>query len=284
MSFRKCRDSGINKWPGLSRGAGKSMIINPNLPQIWTPKLLTPALWYSANGASNFTLLAANKISQWLDISGNARHLNQATGGNQPTYNAIGFNSVMPCVQMASGNFMVGPSFTTSASNPFPNAAFIAAVIQKTGTNNTNEAAPIQLYNGGNPCPISYSNVTMGVGTGAAATNFTVSDVRLMTSGTILEYGASNAPAEVQFLNGNQILNATTAANYLSLYRTVTVGLAYNSGGSLRFTGNLMEILAFPAIPSALNRQKIEGYLAWGWNLTANLSAGHPYKNTPPLI
>jgi hypothetical protein len=30
------------------------------------------------------------------------------------------------------------------------------------------------------------------------------------------------------------------------------------------------------------DRQKMEGYIAWKWNLVALLPAGHPYKTTRP--
>ena len=38
-----------------------------------------------------------------------------------------------------------------------------------------------------------------------------------------------------------------------------------------------------PSAPTQEQRQRIEGYLAHTWGLTANLPAGHPYKAAPPL-
>ena len=48
---------------------------------------LTPAAWYrNATGVTE----AGGFASQWDDYSGNARHLVQATGTNQPAYNSTG--------------------------------------------------------------------------------------------------------------------------------------------------------------------------------------------------
>ena len=42
------------------------------------------------------------------------------------------------------------------------------------------------------------------------------------------------------------------------------------------------EILCYNVAVTAGQRQQIEGYLAWKWNLIANLPSTHPYKNAPP--
>jgi hypothetical protein len=54
--------------------------------------------------------------------------------------------------------------------------------------------------------------------------------------------------------------------------------------GSYRLNGVIYEILFFNTSLNTLNRQTIEGYLAWKWGLQANLPANHPYKNASPNI
>jgi hypothetical protein len=59
---------------------------------------------------SPYTL--ATGVSQWNDISGNGRHLTQATGASQPTYNA---GSGFPYLQFdGTDDFMKTGSFTQS--------------------------------------------------------------------------------------------------------------------------------------------------------------------------
>ena len=53
-------------------------------------------------------------------------------------------------------------------------------------------------------------------------------------------------------------------------------------GGGYQVTGQLAEVTIFSATLSTSDRQKMEGYYAWKYALTANLPAGHPYKNVAP--
>ena len=44
----------------------------------------------------------------------------------------------------------------------------------------------------------------------------------------------------------------------------------------------MYEIIVLHSAPSTDTRQRIEGYLAHKWGLTANLPSDHPYKNVGP--
>jgi len=48
------------------------------------------------------------------------------------------------------------------------------------------------------------------------------------------------------------------------------------------FDGKIGEIILVQGAVDTPTRQKIEGYLAWKWNLIANLPSDHPYKNVAP--
>jgi hypothetical protein len=41
--------------------------------------------------------------------------------------------------------------------------------------------------------------------------------------------------------------------------------------------------LIFNSKLAVSDRQKMEGYLAWKWNLQSNLPSNHPYKNAKPV-
>ena len=51
-----------------------------------------------------------------------------------------------------------------------------------------------------------------------------------------------------------------------------------NVGGS----ATQYEVVVLPTIPTDAEREKLEGYLAHKWGLSANLPDGHPYKNAAP--
>jgi hypothetical protein len=59
----------------------------------------------------------------------------------------------------------------------------------------------------------------------------------------------------------------------------LNVGSKDSSGDE--FASYIREVVVTNIIDTA-TRQKLEGYLAWKWNLVANLPVGHPYKNSPP--
>lgn len=58
----------------------------------WSPASITTQLWFDANDAGSITI--ATGVSQWNDKSGNARHVTQATGANQPAYNSVQLNGL----------------------------------------------------------------------------------------------------------------------------------------------------------------------------------------------
>lgn len=58
-------------------------------------------LWFDASTIKNLADGAA--VAQWDDLSGNDRHLAQATGGNQPIWKAKSFNG-LPCIRLDGSN------------------------------------------------------------------------------------------------------------------------------------------------------------------------------------
>jgi len=58
-------------------------------------------LWFDAMTIKSLADGAA--VAQWNDLSGNGRHLAQATGGSQPLYKAKGLNG-LPCVRFDGSN------------------------------------------------------------------------------------------------------------------------------------------------------------------------------------
>jgi hypothetical protein len=53
--------------------------------------------------------------------------------------------------------------------------------------------------------------------------------------------------------------------------------------GSAWLRADVNEIIVVPSLLSDSDRQKLEGYLAHKWGLTANLPSDHPYKAAPPM-
>jgi len=117
--------------------------------------------------------------------------------------------------------------------------------------------------------------------------------------------GVTQAWSGVSYLNGPLFLNATqitadttnrtvlpqlnTSLGFMSSNATSAVSVGGYGIGTLReitspWDGVVCEIVSYGSTLSTTDRQKMEGYLAWKWNLVNLLPAGHPYKNTRPTV
>lgn len=71
------------------------------------------AAWYDASNAASITA-SSGAVSQWNDLSGNARHLTQASGANQPTTGTRTQNSLNVIDFDGSNDFLSAASNWTS--------------------------------------------------------------------------------------------------------------------------------------------------------------------------
>ena len=88
--------------------------------------------------------------------------------------------------------------------------------------------------------------------------------------------GAFNSSSSVLYSNGSQ-----SAAGNAGDGTSTDIRLGLSSGLIASLTGHIYEIVYIDYRLQA-DRQKVEGYLAHKWGLTANLPAEHPYKNKAP--
>jgi hypothetical protein len=102
-----------------------------------------------------------------------------------------------------------------------------------------------------------------------------------MSSWHIAE-GIYNATADVAtaYLDGISFGTGSTASGPLS-GRDLWIG---QRSDGFPLTGDIAAIVVVGSALADVDREKIEGYLAHKYGLAANLSAGHPYKSTPPTI
>lgn len=234
----------------------------------WTPAALGSALalWLDADDASTITLNGST-VSQWNDKSGNGRHAT-ATATNQPTYTPSGLNG-KPVVTFDGANDFLSFQGVHDAQWS------IAIVCRANGTNqgfvqfgglnslgslfteNTYRARP--TTGGGGISPDASAPFTPGENVILSA-NYGVSTTDVWKNGVI------GTPAS---LGG-------VASNALS-----TIG---SLQGIFLLTGFISEMIVNNGVLSTLDRQRLEGYLAWKWGLESNLPAGHPFRNTPPTV
>lgn len=254
-------------------------IKNGNRRTAWTPAQLPGlALWLDAADTSTITLNGLT-VSQWNDKSGNNRHAAQATAAAQPTSGTKTINGLNAIDFDGSSDFLTFPGIDIVNKDVF--IVFNTDVL---------------------PTP---SNPGMVM----AEQAFFLQMPRVQFDGSIIHAGGfwENTPVGTSFISsvGQPVLFNAQATDPTLLY--VVNGTAYQSyaksasadvrgtilqglgarshgiGGENFYNGQVAEVV-FANAPSAADRQKVEGYLAWKWGLEANLPAGHPYKATPPLV
>jgi len=117
--------------------------------------------------------------------------------------------------------------------------------------------------------------------------------------------GVTQAWTANSYLNGPFFLNATqvsadttnrtvlpqlnTSLGFISANATSAVSVGGYGIGTLReiaspWDGVVCEIVSYGSTLSTSDRQKMEGYLAWKWNLVSLLPSNHPYKNSRPTV
>jgi hypothetical protein len=101
----------------------------------------------------------------------------------------------------------------------------------------------------------------------------------LVTGGSGWTNGASTAPLSM-------VKSASTSVYIFNTTGSVSIKQfsadRSNQFGNRGIIGNTCEIIAFASTLAALDREKLEGYLAHKWGFAGSLPTGHPYKSAPP--
>lgn len=91
--------------------------------------------------------------------------------------------------------------------------------------------------------------------------NLTPGEIRISVNGVLQSYERNQQPPD-----------NSQGLNFGCWNPTNTGNVNFDMGEALVYTSQL----------TTLERQKVEGYLAWKWGLEGSLPSGHPYKNAAP--
>lgn len=253
--------------------------INPySFSAPWTPANITTALWLDAeDNATVFSdagttqaVAGTSTVQQWNDKSGNARNFSQSTAATRPSYTSAGLNgkNILTFASKAMRSALDALSLSTLAvfavaSNSQDSSVLFG--IPQAATSHNDPFFRFCIFRTGAPAV----NIRIN-GTAATGGNFG-------SGSNIYSLDSSNAQARV---NGTVAVTGTSAT--LTYPNSVPFALGENGGGFERMNGTFAEVVAVSSAPSTDTRERIEGYLAHKWGLTAGLPAGHPYKTTAP--
>lgn len=250
--------------------AGTDQTIHMSAATPWSPADVSLAAWYDAADTDTITQ-SGGAVSAWEDKTINARHATQTTSAARPVSgiktiggkNAVDFNA-------ADFQFLNMPAFDVIGKEVW--GVFIIDDYSIT-------ASQLLLGAGG--------NVQIGVNSGTeklrlwAATNPYTADT---TSTATVPVGTPTvggwlAHTDTKKFSINGVLETTTNT-YIG---PRTLSPTYIGRGQYAYMdGAIGELVVTGAALSLQERQKMEGYLAHKWNLSANLPVDHPHKAAAP--
>lgn len=243
---------------------------SPAAHGLWSPTNITTALWLDAADAS--TLIASSgRISQWSDKSGNARHATEAEAGPKIT---TAFQNGLNVVEFDPASNTINQLALASQLTGLGHVFFVAK------KNNVNDSGVVSSnFLAGD----DVRSIIFGDGNGS---NFLVQQITGSLS-TAVPGQWHIAEIETTGVNASLGINGTrTTSADTDTMQVSHIGRYANTNTTFRnqysFRGVIGEYIAIVSSLSTTNRQKMEGYLAHKWGLTANLSSDHPYKTFGP--
>ena len=241
----------------------------------WDPSSITTRLWLDMDDQTTFTSSAGN-VTAIADKSGNNYTFNAASG------------STLTAVNTAQNNKNILRFDNNSDATSNTNIAFSSTAVHKwffvVKVTSSDAFDALVTYSKGNPTlqMIMFNFSGAGVFSGDWYMNpgnsMTGNSTNLLNQWVMLS-------AEFDIPNGQATL-ALNATEYNT--NVAQSGLSTMGAGSVKLNdyqnnadSDWGEIVFVEDVTQA-NSDKIEGYLAHKWGLTADLPSSHPYKTTAP--
>jgi hypothetical protein len=216
-------------------------------------------------------------FATWSDAFPSANNATQATSGNRPTYRTNVVNG-KPAVRFAaaSGQFFNLPDLMNAqaagtaffiakiTADPPAGSASCGPVLGDWGTNGSANVWP---YIDGHILEDFGSTTRPDLGDPAV----NLADWHIAS--IVTAFGDWRL-----YLNGTLFYSSGT--NSVAWKSTPLIGKTAEFAAAL--DGDVPEIVVYSGALATLNRQRVEGYLAWKYGQQAKLPVGHPYKNAAP--
>lgn len=245
-------------------------------------------LWLDASDSSTFQLSGSN-VTSWADKSSN--HFSATGLSNTGVFSSNGFNS-LPTVLITTSNTMT----VNVSAGTFPTGMTFFVMFR--GSRSTSWNCILSRCSaGGVTAPFGYldqsdgkSSFNIGNGTTEGNSYGGMPEIAIIGSPSLwsctITPGGTNVWAN--YVNGTFYMNVNVGATYGDTATSLTIGRWNNA----TMVGAISEIIFYNRIFSVAERQRIEGYLMWKWNLGASLPTNnvyrymryYPYMNIPQQI
>ena len=247
----------VNNFLGVKKDSGP-----------FSPIDLSPNLWLDATDATTITEVSGD-VSQWDDKSGNSNDVTEAT--NRPSNGgAINGNNAIDWGSVANSN-QLGLVRGANTDN-WQDVYVVGRWDGNTTFNSYNGlfSSAIHTYNGLGVSGRYNSNYFLSVSSNWYD-NLYVNTLTISSNQQVI--GGSNSISDDFILS--------FSANTPIGVNGVRIGSDRNFSGR-GWVGVIGEVVSFDNKLSTTDKEKMEGYLAHKWGLTANLPALHTYKTVAP--
>ena len=251
---------------------------------VWNPSMISTTLWLDAADASTFTFSSGTTVNNWTSKSG-GYVLTQSDNAKRPSRS--GTVNGLPTVVFDGGDGMSVANFDLRSAGQRASvfAVFTATsggdqvILEHTANYAVNNGAFLLSRNAAN-------NVTLARFQTSGALYSTFDTTGTITTSAKVYTGTIDGTLSTNELSGwidgdgagARTLNQNTNTDFTS----ATLFLGARNNASFFLNGQICEIGIIPSVVSTLDRQKLEGYLAHKWGLSANLPSDHPYKTVGP--
>jgi hypothetical protein len=259
---------------------------------IWNPSMISTALWLDAADSTKVfsddgTTVVTNggTVQQWNDKSGNALHISQSTAGQRPLYSTNALNGRAILTFDGSDDILFRATGLNGAStiSIFAVMRYVSAsgedIAMGVGeTGSTGAVRAMYRANGGTTQGFagwSRDVISSAYSTDTGGGHHIFAGWNTDLSGGNHVFISRDGLSTAYTPTGGGVL-ANTAAGFSVGSLRGTLVASYRSNISVG------EILVLTSPPELTIRQRIEGYLAHKWGLTANLPNDHPYKTVGP--
>lgn len=264
---------------------------NSNAIEQWVPTDAgTVDGWWDAYSPATITI--ATGISAWTSRGSKANgDLSQLTAAQQPAYGATAWDGSRPCATFDGSDDMVRTT-TSGSFGQNVGGITIAGAVELASLGIDRAALSVSTDN-----PVlaraSPRSGTAGSGTFSTtgrrldADSFSQIDFKTFAVGTHLfvsQHDHTNDRART-VVDGTVAAWVTPfkGAGNTSDTANASLSLGSNPGGdNNRWSGKMAEVIYYDSTLSDADLDKLNGYLAWRWGVTANLDSGHPYKTVAP--
>lgn len=269
----------------------------------WTPANITTALWLDAANNSTLEYDGSNLITKWTDAAIGTQYFS-TSGGSRPTRTESALNG--KTVVTFGGSQWLTANAINDWGLLYKNTGCTIGAVARFGSSSDPNASYALL--GNNAFGGTFSGHTFGYldRAGRGENNqfidiVTAQGVDLVvrntssqgaltpnTSHVIIirnDYSGTAANRSVVAINGGTGIANNTYTNTPATGNpqyALQIGASGNDG--VPMVGHVAEIIILSSPADTAIRQKLEGYLAHKWGLTANLPSDHPYKSAAPTV